>query len=60
MNEQNIDVNLVIQSFQERISQLITEIVVKDATIKQLSSALQEKSVDNDSFEIPSNNSKKG
>jgi hypothetical protein len=31
----NLDVNLIIVSFQEKISQLITEIVVKDATIRQ-------------------------
>lgn len=42
MNDQNIDVNLIIQSFQERINQLMTEVVVKDATIKQLSVQIQE------------------
>lgn len=42
MQDQNIDVNLVIQSFQERITQLTMEIVVKDATIKQLTSKLEE------------------
>ena len=31
----NLDVNLIIVSFQEKISQLITEVVVKDATIRQ-------------------------
>jgi hypothetical protein len=36
MNDQNIDVNLIIQSFQERINQLTTEAIIKDATIKQL------------------------
>ena len=64
MNDQNIDVNLIIQSFQERISQLITEVVVKEATIKQLSQQLlmnmhiaaQEK----DGFETPEINIKKG
>lgn len=40
MNDQNIDINLIIQSFQEKISQLITEVVVKEATIKQLSQQL--------------------
>lgn len=35
MND-DLDVNLLVQSFNEKISQLITEIVVKDATIKQL------------------------
>ena len=42
MQDQNIDVNLVIQSFQERITQLTMENVVKDATIKQLTSKLEE------------------
>jgi hypothetical protein len=42
MNDQNIDVNLIIQSFQERINQLLTEVVVKDATIKQLMAQLEE------------------
>jgi hypothetical protein len=41
MNEQNLDVNLIIQSFQEKVSALITEIVVKDATIKQLTAQIQ-------------------
>lgn len=59
MNDQNIDVNLIIQSFQERISQLITEVVIKDATIKQLNAIIQNQLSNNDSFEIPSNNSKK-
>jgi hypothetical protein len=41
MNEQNLDVNLIIQSFQEKVSALVTEIVVKDATIKQLTAQIQ-------------------
>jgi len=63
MNDQNIDVNLIIQSFQERISQLITEVVVKEATIKQLSqqllSMMHEKSSAKDDFETPENITKK-
>jgi hypothetical protein len=42
MNEQNLDVNLIIQSFQEKLSQVMTELVVKDATIKQLTLQLQQ------------------
>lgn len=42
MNDQNLDVNLIVQSFQEKISQLITEVVVKDATIKQLMTQIEE------------------
>lgn len=40
MQENNLDINLVIQSFQEKVNQLITENVVKDATIKQLSAQI--------------------
>ena len=45
MNEQNLDVNLIVQSFQEKISQLITEVVVKDATIKQLTAQIEESKI---------------
>lgn len=40
MNEQNLDVNIIIQTFQEKIAQLTTDIVVKEATIKQLNAML--------------------
>jgi hypothetical protein len=36
MENNNLDVNLIIQSFQEKVTQLTVELVVKDATIKQL------------------------
>jgi hypothetical protein len=42
VSNQDIDVNLIIQSFQEKISQLTTELVVKEATIKQLSFQIEE------------------
>jgi hypothetical protein len=42
MNDQNIDVNLIVQAFQEKINQLITEVIVKEATIKQLSFQIEE------------------
>lgn len=42
MQEQNLDINIVIQSFQEKVSQLTMENIVKDATIKQLSSRIEE------------------
>lgn len=32
----NIDINLIIAGFQEKLSQVMTENIVKDATIKQL------------------------
>lgn len=59
MNDQNIDVNLIIQSFQEKISQLITEVVVKDATIKQLTLQLQQLQKESDGFELPAQANKK-
>lgn len=37
----NLDVNLIIAAFQEKISQLMTEIVVKEATIKQLTLTIE-------------------
>jgi hypothetical protein len=35
-----LDVNLIIASFQEKLAQLTTELVVKDATIKQLTNII--------------------
>lgn len=32
----NLDINLVISSFQEKLTQVMTELIVKEATIKQL------------------------
>lgn len=40
MND-DLDVNILVQSFNERIAQLTTEVIVKDATIKQLNAKLQ-------------------
>jgi hypothetical protein len=59
MNEQNLDVNLIIQSFQEKVSQLVTEIVVKEATIKQLTAQLTQVQSSNDGFETPIESIKK-
>lgn len=42
LQEQNLDVNLVIQAFQDRVNQLMTEMIVKDATIKQLTAQIEE------------------
>ena len=36
MVDQNIDVNLIIQAFQDRVAQLTSELVLKEATIKHL------------------------
>lgn len=35
-----LDINLVISSFQEKVGQLTTEIIIKDATIKQLTAII--------------------
>lgn len=40
-SESGLDVNLIISSFQEKLSQLMTELVVKEATIKQLSNIIE-------------------
>jgi hypothetical protein len=53
MNESNLDINLIVQSFQERIGLLITEVVVKEATIKQLTMQLQQKQEQSDGFDTP-------
>lgn len=39
--DNNLDINLIIQTFQEKITQLTMELVIKEATIKQLTSQLQ-------------------
>lgn len=35
-----LDISLVIASFQEKVGQLTTELVIKDATIKQLTNII--------------------
>jgi hypothetical protein len=61
MQESNLDVNLIIQTFQEKVSQLITELVVKEATIKQLSLQIQQLQATSakDDFEVPAETVKK-
>ena len=34
-DESNLDVNMIISVFQEKLSQIMTEVVIKDATIRQ-------------------------
>lgn len=55
MQETNLDVNLIIQTFQEKLSQLTTDLVIKEATIKQLTNVIQqlETQVNNDGFSAP-------
>ena len=37
INDSNLDVNLIIAVFQEKLSNLMTDLVIKEATIKQQS-----------------------
>ncbi len=55
MQESNLDVNLIIQTFQEKLSQFTTDLVIKEATIKQLTNVIQqlEAQVNNDGFSAP-------
>lgn len=55
MQEPNLDVNLIIQTFQEKLSQLTTDLVVKEATIKQLNLIIQqlENHTNDDGFSVP-------
>lgn len=41
MNDQNLDINLVIQVFQDKVTQLMMENIIKDATIKQLTNQIE-------------------
>jgi hypothetical protein len=59
MNEQNLDINLIMQAFQEKVSQLITELVVKEAAIKQLTMQLAQTQAPVDEFETPTNPNEK-
>lgn len=38
---EDIDVNILIQVFNEKISSLMTDIVIKDTTIRQLSMQIE-------------------
>ncbi len=53
MQESNLDVNLIIQTFQEKITQLMTELVIKEATVKQLSLQIQQAEMNKDDFSVP-------
>jgi len=41
IDDSNLDVNLVIAVFQEKLSSLMTDLVIKEATIKQQSIIIQ-------------------
>ena len=61
MQDANLDVNLIIQTFQEKVTQLMTELVVKEATVKQLSLQIQQLQMTpaKDDFEVPTETPKK-
>lgn len=40
-NDFNLDVNIIISTFQEKLSSLMTELVIKEATIKQQSNIIK-------------------
>lgn len=37
----DLDVNILVQTFNEKIAALMTELIVKEATIKQLNTEMQ-------------------
>jgi len=39
----DLDVNILVQTFNERLASLITEVVIKEATIKQLKGEMAKK-----------------
>lgn len=57
--QDNIDVNLIMQAFQEKIGQLMTEIIIKEATIKQLISQTQQITKVDDGYVNSSDSGKK-
>ena len=38
----DLDINILVQTFNERMSQMMTEIVIKEATIKQLTAQIEQ------------------
>ena len=38
--ENNLDVNFIVQAFQDKVNALVLEGIIKDATIKQLTAEL--------------------
>ena len=41
INDSNLDVNLIIAVFQEKLSSLMTDLVITEATIKQQANIIQ-------------------
>jgi len=40
----DLDINILVQTFNEKMSQMMTEIVIKEATIKQLTAQIEKMS----------------
>jgi hypothetical protein len=59
MQENNLDINLVIQTFQEKVNQLMNDLIIKEATIKQLLAQIQHLQVNQDDFINPEKLEKK-
>jgi uncharacterized protein YoxC len=59
MQENNLDINLVIQTFQEKVNQLMNDLIIKEATIKQLLAQIQHLQVSQDDFINPEKLEKK-
>ena len=38
----DLDINILVQTFNERMAQMMTEIVIKEATIKQLTLQIEQ------------------
>jgi len=38
----DLDINILVQTFNERMAQMMTEIVIKESTIKQLSAQIEQ------------------
>jgi hypothetical protein len=59
MQENNLDINLVIQTFQEKVNQLMNDLIIKEATIKQLLAQIQHLQINEDDFINPEKLEKK-
>lgn len=51
--QNNLEVNYIIESLNERVNQLTTESIIKDATIKQLVAQIESMSASVQSQEAP-------
>lgn len=51
--QNNLEVNYIIESLNERVNQLTTESIIKDATIKQLVAQIESMSANVQAQEVP-------